>query len=170
MLVNEVFEHDRVVELPRRHLKFRRLDAGPATGFSRLAFVALVVFSNDRRQILHNVVQMEEAFPQNLRASINEVATNACYAKFNHLPQAIELVVVARSLNDAAQRVSETLRRMLDARGQQENFALSDFDVPRLALLHHLEDHIAFDLIENLFTLRNADASGALTSSPSSKW
>ncbi len=62
----------------------------------------------------------------------------------------VELVALARSLDDQADRTGRTPRRVVDALRQQENLALLHHDPALAAFFHHVHGDVALQLVEDL--------------------
>ena len=64
--------------------------------------------------------------------------------------EAVLFAGAALALHDKSDRVGEALRRMRHVRWQQQDVAFADCDVDRLPVLHGLQHHVAFELVEEL--------------------
>ena len=64
--------------------------------------------------------------------------------------EAVLFAGAALAFHDESDRVGEALRRMRHVRWQQQDVAFADFDVDRLPVLHGLQHHVAFELVEEL--------------------
>jgi len=79
----------------------------------------------------------------NLRCCSNSVRNEYAPA------EAVRLVGQAFAFDDEAHCVCKALGRVRDARWQCEDLALFDWDLLELAPLHHVQTHVALQLVED---------------------
>src|SRR5262249_35093449 len=92
----------------------------------------------ERRQVLHQVLHFHlDAVDQRMA--------------FEAIPfEGIELVGPRRLDHEADRAFLRSLRTVADMRRQQENLSFANGDVVEIAVVHDLEQHIPFELVEEL--------------------
>jgi uncharacterized integral membrane protein (TIGR00697 family) len=103
-------------------------------------FAAGLVTFEDRRQVLDDRAELQ-------------VLTVEAGAAGGAVPlEGIQLTGASTALDDKADGIGATLRRVGHPRRQQEHLPLLDLDVARLAVIDDLQGHVPFNLEEDLLT------------------
>src|ERR1700728_3300257 len=100
-------------------------------------FTARIELFEERRQIIDNAAQLHFHAMQQRVAFETE--------PFEPIDQPVGTLALDHHADAAGNRA---LRRMAEMRRQEEDLALADRDLARSALLHHAQDHVALELVE----------------------
>src|SRR5438067_403532 len=95
----------------------------------------------DGRQLLHDVGQVERLAVQLVPAAVADPE------------EGVQLVGKTPPLEHQAHRVGRPLRRVRDARRQEEDLPFADRNVSRLAVLEDAQGDVSLELVEELLAL-----------------